>query len=419
LTLVYTLVLFGLSRRRHPPPGSVPPALFFVFVVPCRNEEIVIGQTLDRLLASKVAGFDGFAVLVVDDGSDDATAAIAKAVGDPRIWILSRRLPEARQGKGHALNAAYRHLRDSDLLAGRELSDVVVCVLDADGRLQPNALYEVAPYFNDPRAGAVQVGVRMYNAGENRLARLQDVEFVTFTEIFQRGRQLIGSVGLGGNGQFARLTALMDLGDAPWTDFLTEDLDLGIRLLIHGWTNNFCPRTHVNQQAVTSLRRLLRQRIRWFQGHLQCWARLPGILRSDLAVTTTVDLVQHLLSPALLLLLSIPVAGFYLAVVLGLVLAPHQLRIALFTGNGVPFVLLYMLTFGLAPIYAYSYWLRDREIRFIRALGLAHLYTLYTYLWIPAGWWAVVRIVFGRRGWAKTARTIDVVDADAPLPGRS
>jgi cellulose synthase/poly-beta-1,6-N-acetylglucosamine synthase-like glycosyltransferase len=405
VVLGYTVFLFGLSRRRRRLPNPAPTSLFFVFMVPCYNEELVVGQTLERLLTSRVSGYEGLAVLVVDDGSDDATASIVASFDDARVWLFSRRLPEARKGKGEALNAAYRYLRDSDLLRGRDPSSVVVCVMDADGRLEANALYEVGPYFADPRAGAVQVGVRMYNAAENRLTRMQDFEFVTFTEIFQRGRQLVGSVGLGGNGQFARLTALLALGDAPWTDVLTEDLDLGIRFLIGGWSNNFCPTTHVNQQAVTSMRRLLRQRIRWFQGHLQCWARLPDIFRSDLRLRATVDLVQHLLSPALLLLLSIPMAAFYLTVIAGLVLAPHVLRVVLFTAHGLPILALYVLTFGLAPIYAYTYWSRTREIGFLKALGLAHLYIFYTYLWIPAGWCALVRMIFRRRGWAKTTRT--------------
>ena len=75
---------------------------------------------------------------------------------------------------------------------------MIVVVLDADGRLAPNALIEVAPFFADPAVGGVQVGVRMYNAREKLLARMQDFEFVTFTEVFQRARQRIGSVGLGG-----------------------------------------------------------------------------------------------------------------------------------------------------------------------------------------------------------------------------
>jgi 1,2-diacylglycerol 3-beta-glucosyltransferase len=405
LAIAYTLLLFTLSRRRRALPGAPSEDLFFVFVVPCFNEEVVIGQTLDRLLSSKVSGFRGFSVLVVDDGSDDSTAEIVKGTNDPRVWLLSRQLPEARQGKGEALNAAYRHLRDSDLLADHRLDDVVICVVDADGRLESNALFEVAHYFNDPRTGAVQIGVRMYNADENALARMQDFEFVTFTEIFQRARQLVGSVGLGGNGQFARMSALMTLGDAPWTDCLTEDLDLGIQLLLAGWGNRFCPTTHVNQQAVTELRRLLRQRARWFQGHLQCWSRLPAILKSDLPVTTTLDLVQHLMSASLILLLSIPMVVFYTALITAIIVAPHALGNALLASHGLPIVLLYVLTFGVTPIYAYTYWARTRRVSFAQSLALAHLYTVYSYMWIPAGWWALSRIVLRRRGWAKTVRT--------------
>ena len=405
LALAYTVLLFTLSRRRRVVPGAPSPDLFFVFVVPCCNEEVVIGQTLDRLLSSKVSGFRGFAVLVIDDGSEDATAEIVQQRDDPRIWLLSRRFPEARMGKGEALNAAYRHLRDSDRLAGHDPDDVVICVVDADGRLESNALFEVAPHFNDRKVGAVQVGVRMYNASENALARMQDFEFVTFTEIFQRARQLVGSVGLGGNGQFARMSALVTLGDAPWTDCLTEDLDLGIQLLLGGWRNRFCPTTHVNQQAVTDIRRLLRQRARWFQGHLQCWTRLPAILRSDLSVPTTLDLVQHLMSASLILLLSFPMVVLYIAIGTAVFTAPQQLGAALLSSHGLPLLFLYAFTFGVAPIYAYTYWLRTREVSFFKALGFAHLYTVYSYMWIPAGWWALTRIVFRRRGWAKTVRT--------------
>src|SRR5581483_7967945 len=185
--------------------------------------------------------------------SEDTTGAIVRASADARVRLLRREPPDARQGKGRALNAAYRYLLGSDLLHGRRVEDVVVAVMDADGRLATNALTEVAPYFRDPKIGAVQIGVRMYNASSKLLTRMQDLEFITYTEIFQRARQRLGSVGLGGNGQFTRLAALQSLGDEPWSDCLTEDLDLGLRLLLHGWRNTYCPTVAVEQQAVTEV----------------------------------------------------------------------------------------------------------------------------------------------------------------------
>jgi cellulose synthase/poly-beta-1,6-N-acetylglucosamine synthase-like glycosyltransferase len=84
--------------------------LFFIFIVPCLNEELVIGASLDRLLA--IPG-DNWAVMVIDDGSDDATAEIVLryTLSSQRVSLLRRHRPEARQGKGEALNAAYRYLQ--------------------------------------------------------------------------------------------------------------------------------------------------------------------------------------------------------------------------------------------------------------------------------------------------------------------
>jgi 1,2-diacylglycerol 3-beta-glucosyltransferase len=414
-SLTYMLVIYVRSRRRPPAVFDTPPDLLFVVMIPCLNEEIVIGRSLERLAAIPN---DNVAVLVIDDGSDDGTADVvrAHAATHDRVWLLRREPPEARQGKGEALNAAYRHLLSSELLAGRRPEDVVVGILDADGRIEPNAFVQVAPYFRDPKVGAVQIGVRMYNATESLLARMQDMEFVTFTEIFQRGRQRLGSVGLGGNGQFTRLSALATLGSAPWTTCLTEDLDLGLRLWAGGHTNAYCPTTHVNQQAVTVLRRLLRQRSRWFQGHMQCWRRLPLVVRADRPLGTRADLIQHLLSPLLLLLMTFPIAIFLTALVIALVTDPGDLGRTLVAHNGMWLAIWYLLAFGLAPAYAYVYWLRTPKVGFVRALCYAHVFTLYSYQWLFAGWWAVSNVTRRKSGWAKTARTPDASSAPSAQP---
>lgn len=405
VSLSYAVTLFIMSRQRRRPDLPAPDDLFFVFVVPCLNEELVIGASLDRLAA--IPG-DNLAVLVVDDGSDDGTAAIVRARASERLWLLERTFPDARRGKGEALNAAYRHLRQSTLLDDRASSDVVVAVLDADGRIAPNVLFAVAPFFSDPLTGAVQIGVRMYNAGQGWLARMQDMEFVTYTEIFQRARQRLGSVGLGGNGQFARLRALETLGDAPWTDCLTEDLDLGIQLLAAGWRNHFCPTTFVSQQAVTSVRRLVRQRTRWFQGHLQCWSRIPLIVSSPLQASTAADLVVHLVAASLILLMTAPIVVFLLAFTAAAAASPGAALAGLTGDSAMLALLLYLMTFGTSLLYGFAYWLRDPDTSLVGAMANGHGFTLYAYLWFPAAWMAVWRMATRKRGWAKTARTVDV-----------
>ena len=402
---LYSLRLLLLSRQHRDAPLPAPNDLLFVFLVPCLNEERVIARSLERLLA--IPG--NFKVMVIDDASEDGTADVVRRFDPERVWLFQRTLPDARRGKGEALNAAYRHLCSSGVLGERDPDDVIVAVLDADGRLAPNALIEVAPFFADPAVGGVQIGVRMYNAREKLLARMQDFEFVTFTEVFQRARQRIGSVGLGGNGQFNRLSALRSLGSAPWTKCLTEDLDLGIQLLTRGWLNCYCPTTHVSQQAVVELRRLVRQRARWYQGNLQCWRRIPEIVRSGLPTTVVVDLLFQLLASSLILIMSVASAAFLAA--LGLMIARNpQTAAHLFPGHyGLAVVGLYLLAFGPALIYGPVYWLRDRESSLFKSIAYAHLFTLYAYMWVPAGWRAVWRTLRHREDWAKTTRTVEVV----------
>ena len=410
----------GVGRMSLPGAGQGPAGralprgrddLFFVFMLPCLNEEKVILASLRRLMS--ISG-DDFVVLVIDDGSDDSTVDAVSSVLGERVWLLSRKLPQARQGKGEALNAATRYLTDSGHLAGREPDSVIVVVVDADGRLDPQAVEHVRPYFADPAIGAVQIGVRINNREHSRLARMQDMEFVIYTEVFQRGRRHLGSVGLGGNGQFMRLSAIMSLGPSPWSRSLTDDLDLGVRLIAAGWRTDYCPTVAVHQQGVVGLRRLIRQRSRWFQGHLQSWKLIPVVLRSA-PRRARADLLYHLSSPAVLLIASLLSASFILSLANSAVLAAQGQNPL---GWWVAWT--YALTTAPALAFGFVYWLRERGngLGVLRAAAFAHLYVCYGMMWYASGWWAVVRTLRGRTGWAKTERVAERPGRPSAVPGR-
>jgi cellulose synthase/poly-beta-1,6-N-acetylglucosamine synthase-like glycosyltransferase len=395
----YNTGLFLLSRRRIRRSRTDRRERLYVFLLACLNEEKVLSESLARI-TSLPAG--NFMALVIDDGSDDRTSDIALAADPDLVRLHRRTLPNARRGKGAALNDGVRHLRESGLLAGHDPADVVLCVVDADGRLDPHVVQSVDPYFDDPGTGAVQVCVRMYNRHLGLLARMQDMEFVVYGDVFQSARRFIGSVGMGGNGQFMRLSALDTLdGDGPWSDSLTEDLDLGVRLIAKGWTNMHCTTAAVSQQAVLSLRRLVRQRSRWFQGHLQSAGLVPLILR-DVPTRPALDMLYHLSSPVLILLTSLLPVSFLVA--LGAtVVASVQVGHALVS----PMWLLgpYVLSFTAAYTYGYVYFKRERELGLVRCVLLAHVFVFYGYIWFFAGWWGFWRMLTGKQTWLKTART--------------
>lgn len=394
----YGIAMYLMSRRAVEP---VPPNSgdrFYIFMMACLNEEKVLPGSLARLMSMER---DDFAVLVIDDASDDSTAEIAAQSDPARVRLHRRHPPNARRGKGAALNDGLRSLADSGLLDGRSPSDVVVCVLDADGRLDPAAVSEVDRYFADPGLGAVQIGVRMYNRQANLLARLQDVEFVAYNDVFQAARRHIGTVGMGGNGQFMRLTALRDLGEEPWTDCLTEDLHMGLRLIAYGWRTENCPTTDVQQQAVLTFRRLIRQRSRWFQGHVQTSRLVPLILRT-VRGKASADLLFHLSSPAVLLLASLlPIA--FLFSLAGIATSSYAAGHSTFQLAWL--APLYVLAFGPSYAYAHVYRRREPSLGTFRALAVSHAFVLYGYIWFFSGWWAIGRMLVRRSGWLKTART--------------
>jgi 1,2-diacylglycerol 3-beta-glucosyltransferase len=406
LSIAYFICQFALSRRRRPDLLPAPDGLFFVFIVPCLNEERVICPTIERLLALPA---ESTAILVVDDGSDDDTPALVRRYEGARVELLRRELPNARRGKGAALNAAFSHIRTSALIEGHDREKVVVAIVDADGRILPEALTAVGGYFRDPRAGAVQLAVDIRNAPTNLLARLQDMEFGTFTEIFQRAREWLGSVGLGGNGQFVRLAALESLGDEPWTDCLTEDLDLGIRLLLGGWKNSYCATATVDQQGVENISRWLRQRTRWFHGHMQCWKLLPKILgASHLPLKTRADMSWYLIWPTSILVIPIASAVIMSIIVTLAITKPH----ALLADHGLRLIAMYLLSASGASVSAFVYWLRGRS-SLGKAFLYAHAFELYSNLWLVAAWVALWRLARGNGGWDKTAR---VDEQTAPSP---
>jgi len=92
-------------------------------IIPAFNQQARLQQCLNSVLAQPVADIE---VLVVDDGSTDATSAIARAVArqDGRVRLLQ----QANAGAGAARNYGLRHA------SGR-----YVHFVDADDWLQPDA----------------------------------------------------------------------------------------------------------------------------------------------------------------------------------------------------------------------------------------------------------------------------------------
>ena len=242
-------------------------------VVAARDEEAVIGRLVERLAALHYPP-EQLRFWVVDDGSEDGTAAVLEACqrSVPQLQVL-RRNRDAGGGKSGALNAVLPQLQGRWLL-----------VLDADAQLQPDLLQRLVAFAEQGGWSAVQLRKAVIEADHNLLTRAQAME-MALDAVIQQGRLRSGGVvELRGNGQLLQRQAV--LGCEGFNEAtVTDDLDLSFRLLVTGQPVAVLWNPPVQEEAVTSLVALWRQRQRWAEGGLQrffdYWGQLtqlgPGV----------------------------------------------------------------------------------------------------------------------------------------------
>jgi cellulose synthase/poly-beta-1,6-N-acetylglucosamine synthase-like glycosyltransferase len=390
------------------------------FLVPCMNEEMVIGETVRLLLAEP-----GSTVIVIDDGSSDRTAeraqSAAAACGESaRLVVLTRSGVESQRGKGAALNAAFPIVTEDVATKGLDPNQVLVAVMDADGRLSAGAADTALKLFDDPRVGGVQLIVRIRDR-RKLIAQFQDIEFWMISALSQFARSMSGTVSLGGNGQFTRLSALQDIPDDPWSRSLTEDLDLGLRLITAGWRVTTTTHAYVDQQAADTFGGLLRQRTRWYQGHMNALHRLPELWRSNkVSEVAILEVTSYLLVPWLIVL---PWSILQQWIIYQVIAGSGQ---GIFATNlgGLPWqvtygLLWYVLSFAPNILIGVVYARRTRAVTVRRALFLGHLMIAWNYVGYVAAWRAITRMLRGRTNWDKTTRsTEDARPVDSPAIAR-
>ncbi len=291
-TLFITAIVLGVARlaflatgalwHRFTAPGRAPPMLdpetgpLVSVLIPCFNEEKVIVASVARILHSKWTRIE---VLVLDDGSGDATAArVREAFADePRVRLLSFE----NGGKARALN------RGLTLVKG----DVVVA-LDADTLFPPDTVPQLVRWFANPKVGAV-AGNAVVGNRLNLITRWQALEYVTAQNLERRALAALGAVTVvpGAVGAW-RKSAIEALGGYP-DDTLAEDQDLTIACQRAGWLVEFDPEARAYTEAPDSIAGLLKQRFRWSFGTLQCiWKHRKALFNSERPVLGFVALPQ-------------------------------------------------------------------------------------------------------------------------------
>ena len=147
-----------------------------VAAIPCYNEANYIGDVVRRAAAHVDA------VVVVDDGSSDDTAEVARTAG------AEVRRHETNRGPGAAARTC--------LEVGRELGAGVLVTLDGDGQHDPDEIPAVAgPVLNAeanlPGGADLVIGSR-FLGGYNNVARYRKfgIDVITFLYNFGAGKKI-------------------------------------------------------------------------------------------------------------------------------------------------------------------------------------------------------------------------------------
>lgn len=309
------LVLATIALRARPPvrvgsqlwrrfSDSAPP---ITLMVPAYNEQVTIVESVRSLLNLHYPEFE---VVVVNDGSKDETLATLIATfeleGIERVFNRSTPSAEIRGfyasktqprllvvdkvngGKADALNVAINVARSP-----------LVCTIDADSLLEPDALMRaVQPFIDDPeRMIAVGGAIRIANGCQidhgqlvrlglprNPLALLQTVEYLRAFLMARLAWSQLGALTIisGAFGLFDRQALIRVGGYSLGT--VGEDMELVIKL--HRWFRErrrayrivFIPEPLCWTEAPETLAVLSGQRKRWQRGALETFFKHADIL---------------------------------------------------------------------------------------------------------------------------------------------
>jgi cellulose synthase/poly-beta-1,6-N-acetylglucosamine synthase-like glycosyltransferase len=227
-------------------------------IMPAYNEEAVIEDALYGLLDLY---HNNIEIIVVDDGSTDRTESIVRAFAKLHPEHKIRVYTQSNAGKSSALNTGIFHA----------CGDFVLCV-DADSRLNPEALENALYYFKDPSVGAVGGFVAVRNT-DSIVAQFQQLEYLLSLNFTRKALSFFGAVTIipGPIGLFRTEAIHSVRGYREVKNVFAEDADLTIRLLTKGWRVKGDTAMISATEVPEDIFSVLRQRYRWKRGIFQAF----------------------------------------------------------------------------------------------------------------------------------------------------
>ncbi len=252
MLLLYSswIILFFMAKTREKKFLNENEYPTISIILPTHNEERCISETLKSVLDARYPKTKE--IIVVNDGSTDKTEKIVREISEKNKEVKLINVTHA--GKANAINQGTKIAKNEILI-----------VLDADSRVDENALLQIVEPFSDEKVGAVSGIIKTIDE-KNILVWFQDFEYVLSSAWRYLCNNLNATYILPGFAAI-RKNALLAVGGFS-ADTFSEDFEIGLRLKKAGFKLDMS-NAIIYTKVPTTLKDLMRQRMRWGLGTIQ------------------------------------------------------------------------------------------------------------------------------------------------------
>lgn len=321
---------------------------FVTFVVPCKNEEAAIKNTLMKCFEADYPK-EKLEVIVINDGSTDNTLKVIKSVKSihPELIVVNWKI---NKGKREGMAEGFRRAKGE-----------IVIQLDSDSYIEPATFKNLINPFVNPEISAVCAHADPENADENLLTRMQASYYFMSFRIMKAAESTFFTVFCcSGCSSAYRRDAVMPILD-KWLNemFLGsrvtygDDRALTSRLLKAEHKTIYTDKVQAYTIVPSTRKQLFRQQLRWKKSWI-----INAFFVSSYIFKREPFVAVFYFFPLIFISILTPFVGFW-----GLILSP----------------LIYWKT----PVYYFIglFLITSIFIIYYRAIKKENKYWKYLYLW--------------------------------------
>jgi cellulose synthase/poly-beta-1,6-N-acetylglucosamine synthase-like glycosyltransferase len=267
----YPLLAWTLSRLRSKPVHRAAIEPHVSIIIAAYNEERVIEEKIRNTLAIEYPE-DRLEVVIVTDGSTDATVAIAESHAGEGVRVLHE---PGRKGKTAALNRA-----------GTQCRGEILFFSDANTHYRPDVVRQLVRSFADPMVGGVS-GRKIILEHADRAATRGETGYWGYESFLKTCESRIGSIVTADGEIFAVRASLFE--PMP-PEIVHDDMYLTLRLVQGGHRVVYDADALSAEHASKNLWDEFHLKVRYASAGFQIVARFPGLV----LVPTRIFAVQFL-----------------------------------------------------------------------------------------------------------------------------